>query len=506
MLVIVTFGCQDDTIDALDPVSVSGTVSDDDGSILEGVTVTSDTGTSVETGVDGTYSINTAAGAALSFDKEGYDSGSATVSTDLESETIDVTLNRGPGAFFAAYFETAGNKVADPEFADNSIVPTADVSASVGCNATYKGAVEPGATPWYAEWSFYDNLINGITTSDPITPGNIVTINDSDLSGAGDVVWTNDNTYVLDGFVFVNDGQTLTIEAGTVIQGMPGEGENASALIVARGGKIMADGTKDNPIIFTYEGDTGESEATTRGQWGGLILLGSAELNSTPGESTIEGIPTSEVRGLYGGSNDADNSGILRYVSIRHGGSSIGPDNEINGLTLGGVGSGTTIEYVEVIGNIDDGIQWFGGTVNGKWLISAFCNDDALDYDEGYRGSNEFVIVHQDPTADAADRGGEHDGGTNPETGMPFATPTFCNVTAIGNSDSRTISFQDNAGGSYFNSIFVGFDRGINIEDLEDSEQDCYQQWQAGNLNLENNIFFNIGAGEKGEDLFKVSN
>jgi len=234
--------------------------------------------------------------------------------------------------------------------------------------------------------------------------------------------------------------------------------------------------------------------------------LGRASLNSSPGESAIEGIPTNEPRGLYGGTINDDNSGVLNYVSIRHGGTLIGGDNEINGLTLGGVGSGTTIEYVEVIGNKDDGIEWFGGTANGRYLISAFCADDGLDYDEGYRGNNQFVVVHQDPAADAADRGGEHDGGTDPETGTPFATPIFANVTSIGNSGSRTITFRDNAGGEYHNSIFSGYGRGIDIEDLEGQDQDSYKQWEDGNLKLQNNVFSNIGAGSKAENIFKVSN
>jgi hypothetical protein len=265
-------------------------------------------------------------------------------------------------------------------------------------------------------------------------------------------------------------------------------------------------GTADAPVIFTYEGDMGNTPATLRGQWGGLIILGNSSLNSNPGESAIEGIPTNEPRGLYGGNIEDENSGVLNYVSIRHGGTLIGGDNEINGLTLGGVGSGTTIEYVEIIGNKDDGIEWFGGTVKGRYLISAFCADDGLDYDEGYRGGNQFVIVHQDPAADAADRGGEHDGGTDPETGTPFATPTFVNVTSVGNPDSRALTFRDNAGGKYQNSIFVNYGRGVDIENLEGQDQDSFKQWEDGLLELSNNVFFNIGAGDRAEETFKVSN
>ena len=178
----------------------------------------------------------------------------------------------------------------------------------------------------------------------PTPSSNIVTITDNG-SGTGTTTWTSDKVYVLDGLVFVNSGQELTIQPGTVIKGKPGTGANASALIVAKGGKINAVGTPTQPIIFTFEADplNGSVPLSTSGQWGGLIVLGNASLNSTPGTSAIEGIPTTETRGIYGGTNDADNSGTLKYISIRHGGTDIGAGNEINGLTFGGVGSGTTV-------------------------------------------------------------------------------------------------------------------------------------------------------------------
>ena len=198
--------------------------------------------------------------------------------------------------------------------------------------------------------------------------------------GTGTRTLYSDTTYYLDGLVFVNEGQVL-------IKGKPGTGENASALIVARGGTINAVGTAQEPIIFTCEADdlTGSINTTDRGLWGGLIVLGKGKLNSSPGETAVEGIPTSEPRGLYGGDDDGDNSGILKYISIRHGGSDIGEGNEINGLTLGGVGSGTTIEYIEVVANKDDGVEFFGGSPQLKNILVAYCGDDSFDYDEGFR-------------------------------------------------------------------------------------------------------------------------
>ncbi|MEM7163400.1 MAG: hypothetical protein AAF487_13270, partial [Bacteroidota bacterium] len=231
-------------------------------------------------------------------------------------------------------------------------------------------------------------------------------------------------------------------------------------------------------------------------------------MTSTPGTTQIEGIPTSETRGVYGGTDDADNSGVLKYVSIRHGGTDVGAGNEINGLTLAGVGSGTVIEHIEVIANKDDGVEFFGGTVSAKWVLTAFCGDDNYDYDEGWRGNGQFwVVVAAD---DAGDRGGEHDGGTDPETASPFATPSIWNATYIGRgitAGKRALTFRDNAGGSYSNSVFFNWGKGVDVENLE-SGDDSYARFVAGDLSLNGNVFYNTvvsGNGATEADLFKIS-
>ncbi len=339
----------------------------------------------------------------------------------------------------------------------------------------------------------------------------VITITDADVSG--DVTWTSDNTYVLDGFVFVEDGSSLTIEAGTIVKGLPGQGENASALIVARGGKIFAEGDSERPIIFTAESDDitdpEDLPIDARGLWGGVIILGHAGLNSAPGETAIEGIPTSETRGIYGGDDDEDDSGVFRFVSIRYGGSDIGAGNEINGLTMGGVGSGTTVEYVEVFNNQDDGFEWFGGTVNTRFLVSAFNGDDAFDYDEGFRGRGQFWFAVQ--AEDTGNRAGEHDGGTSPEDGTPFAIPVISNVTYLGSGatsanaeNDAALQIRDNSGGKYFNSIFHDFvGRAVHIEDLE-TGQDSRARLEAGDLVFEDNIFGTFGADELSTQSFAV--
>lgn len=325
-------------------------------------------------------------------------------------------------------------------------------------------------------------------------------------NGTGTVTWTKKTKYVIEGLVFVNDGQTLTIEPGTVVRFKPGQAENSSALIVARGGKIIAEGTREDPIIFTVEGDdlNGSVPIEARGLWGGLIILGNAPINVDGGEATIEGIPFSEPRIVFGGLNKNDNSGSLKYVSIRHGGTNIGDGNEINGLTLGGVGSGTTIDYVEVISNEDDGIEIFGGNINLKHIAVAYCGDDAFDYDLGWSGYGQFLLGVQAPFL--GDKLIEAGGGTNPINGLPNSLPTIYNATlyAKGNSSANPlIAFDNNAGGIIANSVLLNNNRGITIQE-SDLLHDSFHQWETGNLSLKNNLFHQV-AGNVALEIFKIS-
>jgi hypothetical protein len=348
------------------------------------------------------------------------------------------------------------------------------------------GCTDPSATNYDSDAEESDNSCQYAKDD---TPASEVVITAS-AAGTGTVTWSKDKTYILDGIVFVNSGQTLTIEAGTVIKGSAGEAANASALVVARGAKIMAEGTASMPIIFTSEADATTRDGdgnlvqsnalneTQAGLWGGLIILGNAGLNSEPGETAIEGIETTEARGLYGGNDDDDNSGVIKYVSIRHGGTNIGANNEINGLSLGGVGRGTTIDFVEIYANADDGIEFFGGTVEAKHLLVSSVGDDSFDYDEGFRGKGQYWV-----SLNPGDRHGEHDGGTDPETAQPYATPTIYNATYIGNESKLT--FRDNAGGTYSNSILLVAK--IDVENLPSGE-DSKSRLDDGDLMIKGNV------------------
>jgi hypothetical protein len=202
-----------------------------------------------------------------------------------------------------------------------------------------------------------------------------------------DTYWYADTAYEMAGKVVVEEGATLFIEAGTVIKSRDGQGSTSTALIVAQGGKIEAVGTADAPIIFTSIYDEGQLDESDMGLWGGVVILGRAPISAAAVPSLIEGIPANLSYGEYGGVDSLDNSGVFKYVSIRHAGTLLGDGNELNGLTLGGVGSGTVIDQIEVVGNLDDGIEFFGGCVNASNLLVWAQGDDAFDIDQGYSGT-----------------------------------------------------------------------------------------------------------------------
>ena len=224
-----------------------------------------------------------------------------------------------------------------------------------------------GTTDWTAGWSNFDPQNKVYAATDVTIPAGSITTN---------TTWTKNHIYLLTGYVFVNDGVTLTIEPGTVIRG---DKTSKATLIVSQGGKLVANGTVAEPIVFTSNQPVGSRAA---GDWGGVILLGKAPINPIGGTATIEG--GVGLSAVYGGTDANDNSGSLQYVRIEFPGVAYATDNEINGLTLGGVGSGTTIDNIEVIYSGDDSYEWFGGTVNCKHLIAIAGVDDDFDTDFGY--------------------------------------------------------------------------------------------------------------------------
>lgn len=276
-----------------------------------------------------------------------------------------------------------------------------------------------------------------------------------------DETWKKGSIYELAGKVVVDNGATLTIEAGTIIKGRTGTGSLASALVIARGSKIMAMGTASEPIIFTSVLDniasgqlTGTNLTQTDSEkWGGLIVLGAAPISAENGdtETQIEGIPAEEPYGLYGGSNAADNSGHIHYISIRHGGALIGDGNEINGLTLGGVGSGTMIHHVEVVANEDDGIECFGGTVNIDHALVAYQKDDGIDLDMNYSGTINNILLLQSNGDEAFEIDGPE--GSTHTTGL-F---TCSNATVISDGTGSGSDIKSKAQGNLTNVSWWGY-------------------------------------------------
>lgn len=281
-----------------------------------------------------------------------------------------------------------------------------------------------------------------------------------------------DTIYELAGYVVVDNGATLTINEGTIIKGRQGSGAAASALIIARNANININGTADKPVIFTSVLDNitvGQKFGTNlekgvSGLWGGLIVLGNATVSVGDGDTQgqIEGIPAEYTFGLYGGSDDADGSGSISYVSIRHSGTELRPNQELQGLTLGGVGTGTTINHVEIFGSSDDGIEIFGGSVNLSDVLITYCEDDGLDFDQNYSGTiTNFMVLHEG--ASAGNSAFEFDGpeGTTHTGGM--FTVNNGTVKSLGGS-GRAATLKSAAQGTINNVSFIGFNSWVTVE------------------------------------------
>ncbi len=327
-------------------------------------------------------------------------------------------------------------------------------------------------------------------------------ITDSDLVGGQTYNWTNDTEYLLDGYVYLEAGGVLNIEPGTVVRAKVAgsNGDATTALIIARDAQINAVGTVDNPVIFTGEFDnlsiSIDFTAVDNKTWGGLIILGNAPVGEDGGDDSVEGISSeNEPRVLYGGNDPMDNSGILKYVSIRHGGSTIAADNEINGLTLGGVGSGTEIDYIEVFANSDDGIEIFGGTVNITHAAIAFQGDDAFDVDESWDGYIQYAFsIQQDISAEIGDNAVEYDGSERADLG-PKTVGRIYNGTFIGSGvetgNSNGLRLKQDGAVQMWNCVWTDIQGGV--VRVQDSSID---RLNAGETVFANNIAFNFGSFE----------
>ena len=312
-------------------------------------------------------------------------------------------------------------------------------------------------------------------------PAIILPVISTVIEVSGDVstntTWTANKIYLLKGFVYVTEGATLTIEPGTIIKG---DKLTKGSLVITRGSKINATGTLDKPIVFTSNQAAGSRNT---GDWGGVIILGKAPVNQVGGEVVIEGGLTPTGGGTpskyttYGGTVPTDNSGILKYVRIEYSGVPFAPDNEINGLTLGGVGSGTVLDYIMIYRSGDDAFEWFGGTVNAKHLISVGALDDDFDTDFGYSGKVQFGLAQRYPTiADVSGSNGfESDNDGAGSNFMPLTSAVFSNMSVSGPRTTPALSLNANyqhavqirrsSSISIYNSVFADYVEGIYIDD-----------------------------------------
>lgn len=283
---------------------------------------------------------------------------------------------------------------------------------------SYRGAFAPAPErQWTESWTNFDpqNAVYGAPT---VTINSDITVN---------TTWTANNVYLLDALVYVNSGVTLTIEPGTVIRGNGGN----KSILVARGGKLIAEGTACKPIVFTSNQAAG---SRTPGAWGGILLLGNAKHN-LGSSNLIEGLPNTDPRNFHGGTNDDDNSGVLKYVRIEYSGFIFSTNNEINGLTMGSVGRNTLIDYVQVSFGDDDAFEWFGGSVNAKHLVAFKGKDDDFDTDNGFSGTVQYGLSIKDPNISDASQseGFESDNSATGVNGLlPKTSAKFYNITQIG--------------------------------------------------------------------------
>ena len=300
--------------------------------------------------------------------------------------------------------------------------------------------------------------------------------------------WTKDKNYVLKNIIYV-DGAVLTVEPGTKVLG-----ERGSALVVTRTGQLIAEGTATEPIVFTANYPEG-MRGVGNNNWGGLLLNGKAAINVTGGDNKAEGL-ADEPRNRYGGGMTPDNAhscGKLRYVRVEFAGQPLSANDELNGLTLNACGTGTVVDDVQVHRGIDDGVELFGGSVDLKHVVITGSDDDGLDWDQGWTGRAQFLVVQQLPGR--GNHGIEADNNRASQDAMPRSNPTLFNVTLVGrapdSSDpgegrSRGMSFRVGSAGSLNNVVVTNFNDWAMFVDGSNSQA----RWTDGSLGVKNSIFF----------------
>jgi len=344
-----------------------------------------------------------------------------------------------------------------------------------------------------------------VTTQSPVVTPETETVGAGGIYYIDDTVtWTNDRIWIMNGKIVVRSGGVLNIEAGTIIKSESAQGVDATALIIASGATINANGTADSPVIFTDVNDMIDYNdgivspnriPTDTGKWGGIIVLGNASVGQDGGRDDIEGIAAGYEWTSYGGNDDSDSSGSMTYVSIRHSGTQLAGGDEIQGLTLGGVGAGTTVNHIEVVGSNDDGLEIFGGNVNVDNVVIFAQRDDALDLDQGYKGTITNAVLALRANSDNPF---EIDG-TEDSTGAIDGVFTVNDVTVYGNDNpepgkNNLGDWKSDATGLTNNVVYKNIDN-LAIKRIDaDTYNGQATTASLGNLNFNNFDFITTTA------------
>ncbi len=518
---LTVVGCSDDDDEGPSGSSVSGTVRNSSNAPIEGVAVSINTtpAQTDTTDATGTFSLANIPAGSYTLTFSGATIVSFTSGVTVAENDPTTTVGNVTATLTSEQVGTiSGTVTADGAPVDQAEVKIVELGRIANSNSSgqysFTDVVIGDYTVVASKQDFISDSTQVTVTANATSTENFTLTETAILSGTliGNRTLKAATVYTLQGFYQIAPGSRLYIPAGTRIEGEPG-----SAIITLRAsgtgsskasGKIFATGTADNPIVFTSKNSVG---SRARGDWGGIILNGIADLNPTSKQGVGEGNTGAYGYGGISGISaalDTDTSGTLQYVRVEFGGTKVTPDNEVNGFTFNAVGSGTTIDHIQAHFIADDGVEFFGGTVNCKYVVVSGVDDDMLDTDFGYRGKIQYFFGIQDKSL--ANRGMEADNDGSGSSNTPISKPTIWNFTFVGGNDTDDKNNDDNSEGMYWrrntqydanNGIVSYFNRiGLTLDGTADSTNAA-----SGTATAKNMIMWNNGQGANPKNISQVA-